>query len=47
VHNPVLQPQNRSLNISEDQDKLLEEALSVVRKSSFEMKQCLVRKIVR
>ncbi|XP_065913927.1 vacuolar protein sorting-associated protein 35-like [Dysidea avara] len=34
-------PQSRTLNISEEQEKLLDEALSVVRKSSFEMKQCL------
>lgn len=34
-------PQNRSLNISDEQEKLLEEALATVRKSSFEMKQSL------
>ena len=44
MHIHFLQPQNRTVNISEEQEKLLDEALSVVRKSSFEMKQCLVRK---
>lgn len=38
----IIQPQNRSLNVNDEQEKLLEEALTVVRKSSFEMKQCLV-----
>lgn len=38
----IIQPQNRSLNISDEQEKLLEEALATVRKSSFEMKQSLV-----
>ena len=48
MHNTFfLQPQSRTLNISEEQEKLLDEALSVVRKSSFEMKQCLVRKGLR
>ena len=30
------------MNVGDEQEKLLEEAMTVVRKTSFEMKQCLV-----
>ena len=46
THTPQSKTAGGGLPVTEDQEKLLTEALGVVKKNSFEMKTCLVSGVI-